>query len=148
MAAATPVFDTSAEKVVHAGPLGCGIALKLCNNFMQYAEFVVMAEAARLAEACGLSPEVMRDVGLSNGVVNEQMYMFVTGRNGYLRGQPNPDVDAYFTTMGQLAEKDLDCALATAGEKGVVLPTADYIRERILRVFLGQDESRPPSAEE
>jgi 3-hydroxyisobutyrate dehydrogenase len=146
VAAATPVFNTSAEKVIHAGELGCGIALKLCNNFMQYTEFVIMAEAARLAEACGLSPDLMRDVGLSNGVVNEQMYMFASGRNGYLRGEPNPDVDAYFSTMGALAEKDLDCALATAAEKGVTLPTAEYIRERIMRVFRGQDESRPPQS--
>ena len=148
VAAVTPVFNTSAEKVIHAGELGCGIALKLCNNFMQYTEFVIMAEATRLAEASGLSPEVMRDVGLSNGVVNEQMYMFVTGRNGYLRGEPSPDVDAYFATMGALADKDLDCALATAAEKGVVLPTAEYIRERIHRVFVGKDESRPPAIEE
>lgn len=146
VAVATPVFNTSAERVIHAGELGCGIALKLCNNFMQYAEFVIMAEATRLAEACGLSPEVMRDVGLSNGVVNEAMYMFVSGRNGYLRGAPNPDVEAYFATMGSLGAKDLDCALATAAEKQVVLPTAEYIRERIERVFTGQDESRPPSS--
>ena len=146
MAAATPVFNTSAEKVVHAGELGCGIALKLCNNFMQYTEFVIMAEAARLAEACGLSPDVMRDVGLSNGVVNEAMYMFAIGRNGYLRGEPNPDIDAHFATMGALADKDLDCVLATAAEKGVTLPTAEYIRERIMRVFRGQDESRPPQS--
>jgi 3-hydroxyisobutyrate dehydrogenase len=145
VAAATPIFNTSAEKVIHAGELGCGIALKLCNNFMQYAEFVIMAEATRLAEACGLSPEVLRDVGLSNGVVNEQMYMFVTGRNGYLRGEPNPDVDAYFSTMGALGAKDLDCTLATAAEKDVSLPTAEYVRERIERVFMGKDESRPPA---
>ncbi len=148
VAAATPVFDTSAEKVIHAGELGCGIALKLCNNYMQYTEFVIMAEAARLAEACGLSPEVMRDVGLSNGVVNEQMFMFVTGRNGVLRAGPNPDAEAYFATMGALAAKDMDCALATAAEKGVTMPTAEFIRERIERVFMGQDESRPPVREE
>ena len=41
-----------------------------------------MAEATRLAEACGLSVDVLREVGLSNGVVNEQMHMFVAGRNG------------------------------------------------------------------
>ncbi len=148
VSAATPVFTTSAEKVIHAGELGCGIALKLCNNFMQYTEFVIMAEATRLAEACGLSPEVLRDVGLSNGVVNEQMHMFVTGRNGYLRGEPNPDAEAYFATMGALGVKDLDCALATAAEKGVVMPTAEYVRERIERVFVGKDESRPPSEKE
>ena len=39
VAAATPVFETSADKVVHAGELGTGIILKLCNNLITYAPF-------------------------------------------------------------------------------------------------------------
>lgn len=140
-----PIFGTSAEKVVHAGDLGSGIALKLCNNFMQYAEFVVMAEATRLAEACGLSVDVLREVGLSNGVVNEQMHMFVAGRNGMVRGGGNEQMLAYFGTMGELAYKDLQCALDTAGNHAVSLPTAEHIQNRIVDVFLGRDESRPPA---
>lgn len=142
--ACTPVFSTSAEKVVHAGPTGCGIALKLCNNFIQYTEFVAMAEATRLAEACGLSVDVLREVGLSNGVVNEQMHMFVSGRNGLARNCSEEDMEQFFGAMGRLGRKDLECALTTAAEKGVVLPTAEYVRNRIEAVFLAQDESRPP----
>lgn len=141
--AAAPVFATSAEKIVHAGPLGAGIALKLCNNFIQYTEFVAMAEATRLAEACGLSIDVLRDVGLSNGVVNEQMHMFVNGRNALSKTSSEQDMDQFFGAMGRLGEKDLDCALATAAEKGVRMPTAEYIRDRIEAVFLAKDESRP-----
>ena len=141
--AASPVFAASAEKIVHAGPLGAGIALKLCNNFIQYTEFVAMAEATRLAEACGLSVDVLRDVGLSNGVVNEQMHMFVSGRNALARTSGDQDMEQFFGAMGRLGEKDLDCALATATEKGVRMPTAEYVRERIEAVFLAKDESRP-----
>lgn len=140
----TPVFNTSAEKVVHAGPLGSGIALKLCNNFIQYTEFVAMAEATRLAEACGLSVDVLRDVGLSNGVVNEQMHMFVSGRNGLAASCSVEEMEQFFGAMGKLGRKDLDCALTTASEHGVVMPTAEYVRDRIEKVFLAQDESRPP----
>ena len=141
--AGTPVFLTSAEKIVHAGPLGSGIALKLCNNFMQYTEFVAMAEATRLAEACGLSIDVLRDVGLSNGVVNEQMHMFVSGRNSLAKTCSEDDMDQFFGAMGRLGRKDLECALATAADKEVVMPTAEYIRDRIEDVFLARDESRP-----
>jgi 3-hydroxyisobutyrate dehydrogenase len=148
LAACSPIFATSAEKIVHAGDIGAGIALKLCNNFMQYAEFVVMAEAVRLAQSSGLKPEVLREVGLSNGVVNEQMYKFVTGRNTYLVPSKDPGIIQYFTAMGELACKDLDCAIGTAKEKGVVMPTCEFIRERILDVFLGRDESAPPTANE
>ena len=138
-----PVFETSGEKVVHAGELGTGIALKLCNNFIQYTEFVAMAEATRLAEACGLSVDVLREVGLSNGVVNEQMHMIVAGRNGVARSGTEEDMEQFFGAMGRLGRKDLECAIDTAREKGVVLPTAEYVRERIENVFLARDESRP-----
>jgi 3-hydroxyisobutyrate dehydrogenase-like beta-hydroxyacid dehydrogenase len=140
----TPVFMTSAEKVVHAGALGAGIALKLCNNFIQYTEFVAMAEATRLAEACGLSVDVLREVGLSNGVVNEQMHMFVSGRNGLARSCSEEDMMQFFGALGTLGRKDLQCALDTAADHGVVLPTAEYVRDRIENVFLARDESRPP----
>lgn len=142
--AGTPVFQTSAEKIVHAGPVGCGIALKLCNNFMQYTEFVAMVEATRLAEACGLSVEVLREVGMSNGVVSEAMFMFASGRNAVCKTSTEEEMDSYFGSMGRLGRKDLECALSTAAEKGVVMPTAEYIRDRIVDVFLAKDESRPP----
>jgi 3-hydroxyisobutyrate dehydrogenase len=139
-----PVFMTSAEKVVHAGSLGSGIALKLCNNFIQYTEFVAMAEATRLAEACGLSVDVLRDVGLSNGVVNEQMHMFVSGRNGLARSCSDEEMEQFFGAHGALGRKDLQCALDTAADYDVALPTAVYVRDRIENVFLARDESRPP----
>ena len=138
-----PVFETSGEKVVHAGEIGTGIALKLCNNFIQYTEFVAMAEATRLAEACGLSVDVLREVGLSNGVVNEQMHMFVAGRNGVARSGSEADMEQFFGAMGRLGRKDLECAIDTARERGVMLPTAEYVHERIENVFLARDESRP-----
>ena len=145
LSAASPVFSTSAEKIVHAGELGAGIALKLCNNFIQYTEFVAMAEATRMAEACGLSVDVLRDVGLSNGVVNEQMHMFVTGRNSLAQTCSAQEMEQFFGVMGRLGRKDLDCALATAADKGVLMPTAEYVRDRIEDVFLARDESRPAS---
>jgi 3-hydroxyisobutyrate dehydrogenase len=140
----SPVFETSAEKIVHAGPIGSGIALKLCNNFIQYTEFVAMAEAARLADACGLSVDVLRDVGLSNGVVNEQMHMFVSGRNGLSKTCSEEEMEQIFGVMGRLGRKDLECALTTAADMNVVMPTAQYISDRIEDVFLAKDESRIP----
>lgn len=143
LSAVTPVFNTSGESIVHAGPIGTGIALKLCNNFIQYAELVAMAEATRLAESCGLLPEVLREVGKSNGVTSENMYLFITGRNGFVRGGSPDEGKAYFGAMGALGAKDLECALKSAAENGVSMPTAEFLRERIERVFLGVDESRP-----
>ncbi len=148
VAEVTPVLETSAEKVVHAGELGAGIALKLCNNFMQYTEFVILAEAARLADACGLDLDVIREVGLSNGVVNPQSHQFVSGRNGLAPVCTDEQMVEIFGLHATLANKDLDCVLETAAEKGVVMPTAEFIRERIERVFYARDESAPPAKKE
>lgn len=137
------VFNTSAEKIVHAGPLGAGIALKLCNNFIQYGEFVLMVEAARLAEATGLEVDTLREVGMSNGVVNPQMHQFATGRNALALNSTEEQMKEFFGIMGALAAKDLDCALKTAADNDVQLPTAEYLRARIEDVFLAKDESRP-----
>ena len=146
LAVVTPVLQTSAEKVVHAGPLGSGIALKLCNNFMQYTSFTMLAEAARLAEACGLSLSVVRDVGYSNGVVDPQSHTFVSGRNGIAPSCSDEQMVEIMEWAATLAVKDLDACLATAAEKGVVMPTAQFIRNRIENVFYARDESRPAAA--
>jgi 3-hydroxyisobutyrate dehydrogenase len=145
LAAVTPVFLTSGEKVVHAGPIGSGIALKLCNNYMQYAEFVVLAEAARLADACGLSLDVIKEVGFANGVVNPQMHQFVSGRNGLAPACTDEQMVEIFGGFATLARKDMDCALETAEQNGVIMPTAEFIRDRIEDVFYARDESRPPA---
>jgi len=145
LAAISPILETSAEKVVHAGPVGCGIALKLCNNFMQYTEFTILAEAARMADACGLSLDVIREVGLSNGVVNPQSHQFVSGRNGLAPACSDEQMVEIMGWAATLAVKDLDACLETAAEKGVTLPTAEFIRERIESVFYARDESRPPT---
>ena len=103
-----------------------------------------MAEATRLAQACGLSLDVLRDVGLSNGVVNDQMHRFVSGRNALAASCSDDEMAQFFGVMGALGKKDLECALATAADKDVVMPTAEFIRNRIESVFLATDESRLP----
>lgn len=134
-----PVFETSADKIVHAGELGTGIALKLCNNLITYAEFTAMSEATALAEACGLSPDVLREVGKSNGVINESMYNFVTGRNGCMRGGfTEQQMDEFFGGFARLGEKDLDCALQTAEPLNVNLPQTEMVRSILMDVFMGR----------
>ena len=133
-----PVLDTSAGKIIHAGGVGSGIALKLCNNLITYAEFAAMSEATRLAKACGLNAEVLREVGQSNGVINEQMHRFVSGRDTLLKKASPEEMQAFFGAMGRLGVKDLDCAVATAAAHAVPLPMTAFVRERIEDVFVGK----------
>ncbi|GAB3279686.1 NAD(P)-dependent oxidoreductase [Parahaliea aestuarii] len=138
VARATPVFETSGERIVHAGELGAGMLLKLCNNLMTYAEFMAMSEACRLAEAGGLSVDVLREVGLSNGVVNESMHRFVSNRNALAAGCTEEEMAAIFGPFGRLGEKDLDCALSSAEELGVSLPSTARLREVVYDLFMNK----------
>ncbi len=134
-----PVFATSAGKIIHAGELGAGLALKLCNNAMSYAAFIAIHEATKLAAACGLDSKLLYEVGSSNGVVTAQMHSFINGRDGVFASGGAKAVAEIFAPFGHLAQKDLDAALASAVALGVELPGAERSRELILNAFLKAD---------
>lgn len=138
VAAASPVFETSADKVVHAGVLGTGIILKLCNNLITYAEFMAMSEATRLAEAGGLSAEVLREVGKANGVINESMYKFASNRNALAQSCNEEQMEEFFGPFGRLGEKDLDCALQSASDLGISLPSTASLRKDVYNLFMNK----------
>ena len=138
VAQATPVFETSGEHIIHAGPVGTGMVLKLCNNLIQYMGFLAMSEATRLAEACGLSADVLYTAGRPNGVVNENMHRFVSGRNALAANCTAEQMEDIFGPFGKLGEKDLDCALACAREAGVELPASAGLRRTIYDLFLNR----------
>jgi 3-hydroxyisobutyrate dehydrogenase-like beta-hydroxyacid dehydrogenase len=131
-----PLFLTSGQKVIHAGPVGSGILLKLCNNLMTYAAFAAADEAARLAVAGGLDRGLLAEVGRSNGVMTPQMEAFLANRAqlaaaGKLRQA--------FAPFAGLARKDLVAALSSARELRVVLPSTERVAEIIEQVFLNHD---------
>lgn len=133
-----PVFETSAEEIVHAGPLGSGIALKLCNNLMTYLEFIAISEAAALAERGGLPWEVLAKVGRANGVINERMIAF-QGNRAQLK-LDEATMEKFFGPFGRLGEKDLDAAIASAHELGIRLPATEHARSIIYDVFMGRGQ--------
>jgi 3-hydroxyisobutyrate dehydrogenase len=133
---ARPMMETSAKSIVHAGELGCGALLKQCNNLITYAEFMAMSEATRLAEAGGLSSELLREVGKSNGVVNESMFAFVKNRAVVFATMTPEERDQRFGSFGKLAEKDLDCALQSAAEMNLDLPSTAQLRDVVYKMFM------------
>ena len=134
----SPMLMTSADKIVHAGVLGTGIALKLCNNLITYAEFTAMSEATRLAEACGLSVDVLREVGQSNGVINENMHSFISNRNALAAGCTDQQMEEIFGPFARLGTKDLQCAIDTAAEFDITMPATELVRDMIEDVFLNK----------
>ncbi len=132
-----PVFMTSAQKVIHAGPLGAGVLLKLCNNLMSYAAFAAIDEADRLARAGQLDPALLIEVGRANGVVTAQMEAFLSNR-GKLGAGGARVLQQMFAPFANLAEKDLAAALASAQGLQLELPLTERVAALITRVFLNQ----------
>lgn len=68
LTAVRPLFDVLGGKVVHAGGVGAGHALKALNNLLSATSLLITAEATRIGERFGLDPNVMIDaINMSSG---------------------------------------------------------------------------------
>jgi len=74
-----PTFAAFCENIVHAGPPGHGIVLKLINNFIAQAICTATAEACAAAAKSGLSIRKLHQV-ISAGAVNSGLFQMIVGR--------------------------------------------------------------------
>jgi 3-hydroxyisobutyrate dehydrogenase-like beta-hydroxyacid dehydrogenase len=74
-----PVFAAFCENIIHAGPPGHGIVLKLINNFIAQAICTATAEACAAASKSGLSLAKLHQV-ISAGAVNSGLFQMILGR--------------------------------------------------------------------
>jgi 3-hydroxyisobutyrate dehydrogenase-like beta-hydroxyacid dehydrogenase len=74
-----PTFAAFCENIVHAGPPGHGIVLKLINNFIAQAICTATAEACAAAAKSGLSIRKLHEV-ISAGAVNSGLFQMLVGR--------------------------------------------------------------------
>ena len=130
-----PVFETSAERIVHTGPLGSGVSVKLCNNLMTYLGFLAAFEAISLARAGGLSEKALEDVTRANGNLTDQMLAFLALHRLPIETRKDPGLQQMLRSFTALAEKDLAVTLEFAREHGVELPGTARCRELMARVY-------------
>jgi len=110
---ARPFFDTFASRCFHMGPVGTGIATKLCNQMLTGVTHVLVSEAMALGRKAGLDPQRLYDVlRVSSGQ-----------SNSLERAVPNFIVprqfDAAFALNG--IYKDLECVAQMGKQTGVRL---------------------------
>jgi 3-hydroxyisobutyrate dehydrogenase-like beta-hydroxyacid dehydrogenase len=74
-----PVFAAYCENVIHAGPAGHGIILKLINNFIAQAICTATAEGVAAAAKSGLSIKKLHEV-ISAGAVNSGLFQMLVGK--------------------------------------------------------------------
>ncbi|MEP7181375.1 MAG: NAD(P)-dependent oxidoreductase [Betaproteobacteria bacterium] len=78
-AALTPVLQAFCENVIHAGPAGHGLMIKLINNFIAQAIATATAEACAAAAKSGVSITKLHEV-ISAGAVNSGIFQMIVGR--------------------------------------------------------------------
>ncbi|HSI26426.1 MAG TPA: NAD(P)-dependent oxidoreductase [Aeromicrobium sp.] len=128
--AVEPVLSLMGSKVIHAGEVGAGTRFKLARNLLHFVSFTAATEAARLAEAAGLSlmalGEVVRHTDAITGGAGAILHRETTA--------PIEEGDFWHGVFGHviaLGEKDLTFATALADELGVDVPLARLALERL-----------------
>jgi 3-hydroxyisobutyrate dehydrogenase-like beta-hydroxyacid dehydrogenase len=133
---ARPVLDSFGGLVLHLGPLGRGMAMKLARNLTGYVVMAAAHEGMVLAERSGLPLEKFRQVLEYTDQVTGT-YPFWLARPTTEPADPvrDPDTAQWAVWGSTLAEKDLRDALELAGELGVELPVTTVAARTMGRVW-------------
>lgn len=124
---ARPFLNAFSDNLIHAGSaVGDGMSLKLCNNLATYIEFLAGIEAFRLAEAVGLSRDLVRNLMTSTGNLNNSMWQLLEFL-AIVRQDPTPH-QTRLSWTASLADKDLSLAIELAEQHGISLPVAGSAR--------------------
>ncbi|WP_018254442.1 nitroreductase family deazaflavin-dependent oxidoreductase [Salinispora mooreana] len=124
-----PVFSLYSDNVIHAGPVGAGMVLKLCNNLALHGNRAILIEAARIATAAGLDTE-----DLISGIVTSTGTSWVAKHWGRV-DEAALDGGVGRTPMTARTERELGLILGLANEHHVEAPAAALVEERLPSVL-------------
>jgi 4-hydroxybutyrate dehydrogenase/sulfolactaldehyde 3-reductase len=119
--AVEPLLRTMGSDLVHCGPPGAGITMKVVNNYLSCAASVLTAECLVLGVKAGLDLETMLRV--MTGTAAKTAHLEMTYPAKALRGDFTPGF------LIDLAHKDLGLALRLGAEERVPLAMGAVARE-------------------
>ncbi len=120
-----PVLDTFSREVVHAGPLGAGMSLKLARNAAGYVMMAAVHEAMTLAKRAGVDLALLEHVLSESAVAAQGFAPFQLGGPDPIAPDEPAAVRASLEHVDAMAEKDIRQARALADRLGVRLPALD-----------------------
>jgi len=123
----TPLLKAMGNAVVYAGPAPAGTALKLCINLIVAQLTTALAEAAALAEAQDLSPELIFETLKENSALNCG-YFSLKKKN--ILGKEYPPA---FPLKHML--KDAGFMLAEAAKRGLELPVTAAVEKLMAKSY-------------
>ena len=121
LAEARPVFEAMASDIVHIGPFGSGIRLKLVNNYMGMVGMVLTGEALMFAAKLGLDRAKVVEV-ISNTAAGRGQ-LLTNFPHKVLAGDITPDFPL------RMGYKDIHLAMDLAASVGAPLGLGGYARE-------------------
>jgi 3-hydroxyisobutyrate dehydrogenase-like beta-hydroxyacid dehydrogenase len=146
---ARPVLDAFSKEVIHAGPLGAGMNLKLIKNLLSYLALCAAHETLLLAETLGVDAATVRHLTESSDLV-DQFFWFPFSRPTNFRLDATAPADQRERAgfFSELARKDLRSIEALAATVGLDLPAARTAREQADRYFLAPETPGTPDTRE
>ena len=127
-AAARPLLDALATRVLHFGPVGAGTAYKLAINLIGAVQIASAAEGLALAERAGLDPKLVVAAIATSQAASPQV---VRNTQRMIEGDFSRDI--VFTPVLRL--KDIDYALRLAESLGVATPFGAAAREAFAKLI-------------
>jgi len=136
---ARPVLDAFSAEVVHAGPLGAGMQLKLVKNLGSYLVLCAANETMRFAAALGIPADVVNHVNDASNMLDQFWRMTVERPSNHPLADDAPEADlTWARELAALCRKDLDAIVALGERVGEDLPaahTAHALAPRYFRVL-------------
>ena len=122
LARATPVLQAMGKTITHIGESGAGQVAKSCNQIGVAVGIAAVAEIMKLAQACGVNPQNVRDA-LMGG--------FAQSRVLDVHGQRMIDDNYAPGFKAALHHKDMGIVLDTASRLNITLPFSQQVADLI-----------------
>ncbi len=130
-----PTLERFGSRILPAGRLGSGAALKLAHNVVVYAGFAAMIEAVELARAAGVREGLVEEVTQASGALSE-LSAFTLPFYRHFRDDPHTESeDEALNVAAALLNKDLSDAVALGKHCGVSLPVAELLSHSGDKIF-------------
>jgi 3-hydroxyisobutyrate dehydrogenase len=115
-----PVLEAIGPKVIHVGPNGAAVTMKIASNLSLAVQMLAFSEGVLLAEKSGIPREKAVEALLSSVIASPM----VTYRGPFVLEQPE---EAWFDV--NMMQKDMNLALELGRELDVPLPTTAITNE-------------------
>ena len=122
---ARPILMSFAGRVTHMGPVGCGMAMKACNQMLNYGTGALIAETLNFAARFGIDPLLVPEA-VSGGFADSNV----------MRHYGKAMAQGTYGGNGLTAMKDIDIILAVSSETMTPIPLTSMVAS-FFRMVIG-----------